>query len=164
MIFLQGHYNNFINLKYNKILSKTFFSRNSYLKLIDLTNTFIFVVPSMLLPLLLNCFSRVQLCLTLWLVARQASVHGILQARILEWVAMPSSRGSSQPRNETQVSCIAGRFFTTEPPGKPPVPSILSFYSSSKRKSMWALQLWNHPFDALQLCLFNISEPEFSHL
>ena len=40
------------------------------------------------------------------------SVHGILQARILEWVAMPFSEGSSQPRNRTQVSCIAGRFFT----------------------------------------------------
>ena len=37
-----------------------------------------------------------------------SSVHGILQARILEWVAMPSSRGSSQPRDRTQVSCIAG--------------------------------------------------------
>jgi len=36
----------------------------------------------------------------------------ILQARILEWVAMPSSRGSSQPRDRTQVSCIAGGFFT----------------------------------------------------
>ena len=40
------------------------------------------------------------------------SVHGILQARILEWVAMPSSRGASQPRDRTQVSCIAGGFFT----------------------------------------------------
>ena len=40
-------------------------------------------------------------------------VHGILQARILEWVAMSSSRGSSQPRDWTQVSCIAGKFFTT---------------------------------------------------
>ena len=39
-------------------------------------------------------------------------VHGILQARILERVAMPSSKGSSQPRDRTQVSCIAGRFFT----------------------------------------------------
>ena len=37
---------------------------------------------------------------------------GILQARILEWVAMPSSRGSSWPRDRTQVSCIAGGFFT----------------------------------------------------
>ena len=41
-----------------------------------------------------------------------SSVHGILQARILEWVAMPSSRGSSQSTDQTQVSCIAGRFFT----------------------------------------------------
>ena len=38
--------------------------------------------------------------------------HGILQARRLQWVAYPSSRGSSQPRDQTQVSCIAGRFFT----------------------------------------------------
>ena len=40
------------------------------------------------------------------------TVHGILQARILEWVAIPSSRGSSQPRDQTQVSHIAGGFFT----------------------------------------------------
>ena len=38
---------------------------------------------------------------------------GILQARILEWVAFPFSRGSSQPRNQTQVSLITGRFFTS---------------------------------------------------
>ena len=37
---------------------------------------------------------------------------GVLQAKILEWVAMPSSRGSSQPRDRTQVSCIAGGFST----------------------------------------------------
>ena len=41
------------------------------------------------------------------------TVHGILQARILEWIAVGFSRGSSQPRNQTQVSCIAGRFFTS---------------------------------------------------
>ena len=39
------------------------------------------------------------------------SVHGISQARILEWVAILFSRGSSQPRDRTEVSCIAGRFF-----------------------------------------------------
>ena len=39
--------------------------------------------------------------------------HGILQARILEWVAFPFSRGSSQPKDWTQVSGIAGRFFTS---------------------------------------------------
>ena len=42
----------------------------------------------------------------------QPSVHEIFQARILEWVATSFSRGSSQPRNRTQVSCTAGRFFT----------------------------------------------------
>jgi len=41
------------------------------------------------------------------------TIHGILQARILEWVAVPFSRGSSQPRDPTQVSCIAGRLFTS---------------------------------------------------
>ena len=39
----------------------------------------------------------------------------ILQARILEWVAVPFSRGSSHPRDSTQVSCIAGRFFSSSP-------------------------------------------------
>ena len=41
-----------------------------------------------------------------------SSVCGISQARMLEWVAMPSFRGSSQLRDQTQVSCIAGRFLT----------------------------------------------------
>ena len=40
-----------------------------------------------------------------------SSVHGIFQARILEWVAISYSRGSSLARDPTQVSCIAGRFF-----------------------------------------------------
>ena len=41
----------------------------------------------------------------------QGLIHGILQARILEWVALPFSRGSSQSRERTQVSHTAGRFF-----------------------------------------------------
>ena len=48
-----------------------------------------------------------------------SSVRGILQARILEWVASPFSRGSSWPRNRTHISCTAGGFFTTEPTEKP---------------------------------------------
>ena len=40
-----------------------------------------------------------------------SSVHGILQARTLEWVAIPFSRWSSQPKDQTRVSCIIGRFF-----------------------------------------------------
>ena len=53
-----------------------------------------------------------QSCLTLC-NAMDYTVHGILQARILERVAPPFSRGSSQPRDRTQVSLIAGRFFTS---------------------------------------------------
>ena len=57
--------------------------------------------------------SRVRLLVTPCTVAHQAPLSmGILQARILEWVAMPSSRGSSQPGDWTQVSCISGGFFT----------------------------------------------------
>ena len=44
------------------------------------------------------------------------TVHRILQARIVEWVTIPFPRASSQPRDQTQVSCIAGRFFTSWAP------------------------------------------------
>ena len=48
-----------------------------------------------------------------------SSVHGILQARILEWLAITYSSSPSQPRDQTQVSCTAGRFFTISAKGKP---------------------------------------------
>ena len=68
----------------------------------------------------LSRFSHVQLLATLWTIDLQTPLSmGILQAKILEWVAVPSS---SQPRDWTCVSygsCPAGRFFTAEPPGKP---------------------------------------------
>ena len=51
---------------------------------------------------------RVRLFATLWTMQ-----YGILQASILEWVAFPFPRGSSQPRDKTRVSLIAGRFFTS---------------------------------------------------
>ena len=44
-----------------------------------------------------------------------SSVYGISQARILEWVVISFSKGSSQPRDRTHVPCIAGGFFTAEP-------------------------------------------------
>ena len=53
-----------------------------------------------------------QSCLTLY-DPMDYTVHGIPQARTLEWVAFPFSRGSFQLRDQTQVSCIAGRFFTS---------------------------------------------------
>ena len=59
--------------------------------------------------------SVTQLCLTLCdpmdYNPPGSSVHGILQAKILEWVAIPFARGSSWSRDQTQISCIAGRFF-----------------------------------------------------
>ena len=48
-----------------------------------------------------------------------SSVHGILQARLLEWVAIPFSRGSSQPRDQTTVSALQADSLLSEPPGKP---------------------------------------------
>ena len=58
-----------------------------------------------------------------WVVSDSATLdytlHGILQARILEWVAFPFSRGSSQPRGQTQVSCLQANALPAEPQGKP---------------------------------------------
>ena len=60
------------------------------------------------------------------------SVHGVSQARILEWVAIPFSRGSSRLRDRTQVSRVAGGFFTTEPDSLPfkMCVGMLAFYFS----------------------------------
>ena len=64
-----------------------------------------------------------QWCLILWdpmdCSLPGPSIHGILQARILKWVTFPFSRESSQPRDWTQVSCIASDSLPSEPPGKP---------------------------------------------
>ena len=71
--------------------------------------------------------SRVWLCVTSWAVAHQAPLPvQVLQARILEWVAMSSFRGSSWPRDRTQVSRVAGGFFTiwaTREAQEYPIPS-----------------------------------------
>ena len=70
----------------------------------------------------LSHFSRVGLLVTLWSDSPPgSSVHGSLQARVLEWVAIPFSRASSRPRDGTQVSCgacRAGGFSAAEPQGK----------------------------------------------
>ena len=72
------------------------------------------------LIVILICIS---LIITVWLCdPMNYTVHGMLQARILEWVAFPFSRGSSQPRDRTQVSRIADGFFT----------------SWAKREAQWA--------------------------
>ena len=56
--------------------------------------------------------SRFQLCSPVDCSPPCSSVNGILQARILEWITISFSKGSSQVRDGTRVSCIAGRFFT----------------------------------------------------
>ena len=83
-----------------------------------------------------------------------SSFHGILQARILEWVAISSSRGSSWPRDWTPVSsisCIAGGFSTSEAPGKAleyiapqyfswlqsPLPTLLWFIPPALKLMWW---------------------------
>ena len=75
-------------------------------------------------PLFLHTHSNTWLCPTLHhpmdYSLSGSSTHGILQARILEWVAISFSRGSSRPRDRTQVSSIAGRFFTLSHQGSPP--------------------------------------------
>ena len=74
-----------------------------------------------------------------------SSVHGILQARILKSITMPSSRGSSWTRNWTHVSCIAGGFFTTEPLGKP-------------RCGLKGVQNWVGDTDKPMICLVEATD------
>ena len=78
---------------------------------------------------------------TQWTAAHQASLSmGFPQARILEWVAIAFSRGSSWPMDWTYVFGIAGGFFTTEPPGK-----TQEEYSETKtsagQKTTWNVRL-----------------------
>ena len=73
--------------------------------------------------------SRVWLFAAPWTVAGQAPLSmGILQARILEWLAMLFSRGSSQPRDRTQISHIASGFSPSEPPGK--LTSLIAYWGA----------------------------------
>ena len=80
-------------------------------------------VPVLSSSCVLSHYSRVQLFATPWTVALPGSpVHGILQARILEQVAKPSSRGSSQPGDQTHISCLLHWQVGSSPlapPGKP---------------------------------------------
>ena len=78
-----------------------------------------------------------------------SSVNGIFWARILEWVAMPFSGGSSLPGDWTQVSCTAGRFFTTEPLWKLDLLTRWPVYkkeyagkTEGKRRREWQRMRW----------------------
>ena len=71
------------------------------------SSPFSVVLSSLLLGAFAQSLSCVRFFVTLWTRARQAPVHGILQGRILEWVAIFFSRGSSQPRDWTHISCVS---------------------------------------------------------
>ena len=81
-----------------------------------------------------------------------SSVHGILQARVLEWTTMPFFRGSSWPRNRTCISCIAGRFFTdwaTREALTPtcfPTSSPWSGFSCKRTSPGWKAHLFYYQF------------------
>ena len=79
-----------------------------------------FHIPSPDLTIVSQCWSLscARLFATHGFSPPGSSVHGIFQARILEWIAIYFSRGSSQPRDRSWVSCIAGRFFTVWAKGK----------------------------------------------
>ena len=81
-----------------------------------------------------------------------SSVSGILQARILEWVAISSSRGSSWPRIQACVSCITGGFFITKSPGKPLENS--SYDNNMELIAKWSYILAKRAPDPSGLTLF----------
>ena len=122
---------------------------------------------------LLSHFGCVWLFATLWTIARQAPLSmGILQARRLEWVAMPFSRPSPRPRDGIHVSCvscIAGRQLTAEPLGKPCLCRPHHLFSMQHLPKLPAAsslkaQLWSHPgtpslsFHTLKV-LLNLTSP-----
>ena len=91
--------------------------------------------------LLLTRFSRVQLSNPMDYSLPGSSVHGILQAKILEWAAMPFSKGSFQPRNRTQVSHVylhrQQGSFPLAPTGKPFHVSVSSYYGEKSFQKSW---------------------------
>ena len=102
------------------------------------------------------CMLLLQLCPTFCCSVDSSlpssSVHGILQARILEWVAMTSSRGSSQHKDWTRVSCvfcIADRFFTAKPLGKPYILEIKTLSDIICKYFLLFTRLFFHFIDSL---------------
>ena len=102
-----------------------------------------------------------QSCPTLCNPTDCSSVYGISQARIQEWVAISSSRRFSHPKDQTCVSCIAGRFFATEPFGK------TQYIAQVRSKLLWVRRVLStshlaiHPASSLggsEECPLNPSE------
>ena len=96
--------------------------RDFFILRIEKARILLILSESISKPVLVVCVftkSSLTLCNPMDCSLPGSLVHGILQAGILEWVAISSSRGSSWPKDQTGVFCLAGGFFTTEPPGKP---------------------------------------------
>ena len=93
-----------------------------------------------------------------------SSAHGILQARILEWVAIPSSTGSSRPRDRTWVSCIAGRFFTFWATGKSILPNncILGFLSQKNKNLCSYKTLYTNVHSSLIIIVKTSKQPRWT--
>ena len=79
-----------------------------------------------------------------------SSLHGILQARVLEWVAISFSRGSSQPRDRTQVFCIPGRRFNLWATGEAPK-FVVICYSSNRAQIQSPIALQNKLISIIQM-------------
>ena len=99
----------------------------------------------------LSHFSHVRLFATPWTICSppDSSVHGILQARILEWVVISSSRRSFRPKDRTCFSCMAGGFFTAEPLGKPSIrqhTQNIANYAHSPLPMLTVFYLWCSEF------------------
>ena len=87
-----------------------------------------------------------------------SAVHGILQARILEWVAVPSTSVSSQHRDQTHTPCIEGKVLTTGPPEKSQNMCSLTFLKgSSFKREVQKAQIVSPSYQTIpriQLCVF----------
>ena len=101
--------------------------------------------------------SCLTLCSSMDCSPPDSSVHVILQARILEWVAISFSRGSSKPRNQTQVSCIGVRFFTLWTKREAPLSDIKLGLPSKIFP-----QHWNHQYHSCIILKQNLLSFIFS--
>ena len=111
-LFYPAH---FLSLISSTLLPQVPLLQGSFFKILTFSRNRCPFICSLYCAYVLSCFSHVQLFGTLWTVAGHmdcsppgSSVHGILQARTLQWVVISSSRGFSQPRDQMRVSCIAG--------------------------------------------------------
>ena len=120
-IVLKIEYHFYWRFSFEAMLIKTNYSTKTFTNMINWVNETI--ILGSLFWIEVKWSEVTQWCLTLCnpmdCSLPGSSVHGFLQARILEWAAILFSRGSSQPRKWTRVSYVAEEFLLFEPPGKP---------------------------------------------